>query len=177
LSTPASVGTPSGVGRSAIRVWEVGDDVDTDQLAPGQYMKFGIEVIAAHCLELSLPEFARSASAGDYLIAGVNFGCGSSREQAPAALVHRGIQAVVARSFAGLFYRNAFNLGLLLLQTGEPRRLLGRQVIQIDAAAGRIQADNEVIECEPIPSFLLDYVAAGGLLPYLKSRSRTGSKS
>lgn len=152
-----------------IRVWAVGDDIDTDQLAPGQFMKFGIAEIAAHCLESSLPEFASTATPGDLLIAGQNFGCGSSREQAVAALVHLGIQAVVARSFAGLFYRNAFNLGLLLLQTQAPTRLLGRKVIRIDAAAGYISADDDRIDCAPIPDFLLDYVAAGGLLPYLKA--------
>lgn len=151
-------------------LWSLGDDVDTDQLAPGQYMKFDIAQIAVHCLEASHPDFASQVRPGDILIAGNNFGCGSSREQAAAVLVHLGVRAVVARSFAGLFHRNGFNLGLLLLKCDQPERLLNRTVIEIDAAAGMIRADNEHLPCEPVPLFLLDYVRVGGLLPHLKAR-------
>jgi 3-isopropylmalate/(R)-2-methylmalate dehydratase small subunit len=172
------------------KIWQLGDNVDTDQLAPGQYMKFDIATIAAHCLEQSLPTFAAAARAGDLLIAGRNFGCGSSREQAVAVLKQLGIRAVVARSFAGLFYRNAFNLGLLLLQTDQAEALRDARDVQIDARAGTIQfvpgaatvhhtattnqanAPHLSIVCEPVPSFLLDYVDAGGLLPYLQAQRR-----
>lgn len=152
------------------RVWQVGNDVDTDQLAPGAYMKFGIDVIARHCLENTLPGFARAVQPGDLLVAGENFGCGSSREQAAAVLVSLGVRAVVARSYAGLFYRNAFNLGLLLLQSPEPEQLLGCRSIELEPASGRILADGQVVTCDAVPDFLLDYVAAGGLLPWLKRR-------
>jgi len=95
-----------------MRAWVLGDNIDTDVLAPGRYMKLGIEEIAAHCLEAVLPSFSKEVKTGDFVIAGRNFGCGSSREQAPAALKHLGIAALIAESFAGLFYRNALNLGL-----------------------------------------------------------------
>jgi 3-isopropylmalate/(R)-2-methylmalate dehydratase small subunit len=175
------------------KIWQLGDNVDTDQLAPGQYMKFDIATIAAHCLEQSLPTFAAAARAGDLLIAGRNFGCGSSREQAVAVLKRLGIRAVVARSFAGLFYRNAFNLGLLLLQTDRADGLLDARDVQIDARVGTIQfvpgaatahraastnladATRLTIVCEPVPSFLLDYVDAGGLLPYLQAQRRAAA--
>jgi 3-isopropylmalate/(R)-2-methylmalate dehydratase small subunit len=97
------------------RVWKVGADVDTDQLAPGAYMKLGIHDIAKHCLEGVRPEFAAEVSSGDVLAAGPNFGIGSSREQAADALVKLGVKAVIAPSYSGLYFRNAFNLGLLLL--------------------------------------------------------------
>ena len=161
---------------STVRIWHLGDDVDTDQLAPGQYMKFDVATIADHCLERSAPDFAREVRAGDIIVAGRNFGCGSSREQAPAALKHLGVRAVVARSFAGLFYRNAFNLGLLLLQSADGERLLGAHDVVFDPGSGQISFDTspatmrQTIRCEPVPDFLLEYVAVGGLLPYLKAR-------
>jgi len=100
---------------STHRVWRVGADIDTDALAPGAYMKFGIDEIARHCLQRVRPEFAAQVQPGDVLVAGPNFGIGSSREQAAAALVRLGVAAVIAPSFNGLYFRNAFNVGLLLL--------------------------------------------------------------
>ena len=97
------------------RIILVGDDIDTDQLAPGAYMKGGIEALAAHCLEGVRPGFAQEVTPGDVLVAGRNFGVGSSREQAAEALKHLGLAGVVALSFAGIFYRNAINLGLPVL--------------------------------------------------------------
>ena len=104
-----------------MRTWVLGDNVDTDVITPGRYMKFGIEEIAKHCLEPVLPSFAKQVKPGDIVVAGRNFGAGSSREQAPAALKHLGIAALVAESFAGLFYRNSLNLGLPAGQA-DPRR-------------------------------------------------------
>ena len=97
------------------RTWVFGDDINTDLLAPGAYMKFGIEEIARHCMEAVDPSFAARVRPGDIVIGGRNFGAGSSREQAVEVLRHLGVSAVVAPSFAGLFYRNGFNLGLPLL--------------------------------------------------------------
>ena len=97
------------------RAWKLGADVDTDALAPGAWMQHGVDVIARHCLESLRPDFAPGVRPGDVVVAGPNFGIGSSREQAAAALRHLGVAAVIAPSFAGLFFRNAFNLGLLLL--------------------------------------------------------------
>ena len=90
-----------------MRAWVLGDNVDTDVITPGKYMKFGIEDIAKHCLEPVLPEFSKQVKPGDIVVAGRNFGAGSSREQAPAALKQLGVAALIAESFAGLFYRNS----------------------------------------------------------------------
>ena len=153
------------------KVWRFGADIDTDQLAPGAYMKLGIEGIAPHCLEAVRPEFAGAVRPGDVIAAGPNFGIGSSREQAAAALVQLGVRAVIAPSFSGLFFRNAFNLGLLLLtcrQAGELREgervALDLQRMEVAAEDGRRPA------CEPIPDFLLDMVQAGGLMNQLRRR-------
>ena len=94
------------------RIWLFGDNIDTDQMAPGEHMKGGIEALAAHCLEGVRPEFPTTVEPGDIVIGGRNFGVGSSREQAAEALRHLGVSAVIALSFAGIFYRNALNLGL-----------------------------------------------------------------
>ena len=158
---------------SSHRVWRFGADIDTDALAPGAYMKLGIEGIAPHCLEAVRPEFASQVRPGDVLVAGANFGIGSSREQAAGALVHLGVKAVIAPSFSGLFFRNAFNLGLLLLtckgldsvQDGE-RVTLDLHTLHIGLAQGA------ALQCEPIPAFLLDMVQAGGLLNQLRQRQK-----
>jgi 3-isopropylmalate dehydratase small subunit len=106
-----------------MKAWVFGDNVDTDVLAPGRYMKLPIEEIAKHCLEAIDSSFAASVQPGDIVVAGRNFGAGSSREQAPAALRHLGVAALVAESFAGLFYRNALNLGLLALVCAGAKRI------------------------------------------------------
>lgn len=156
------------------RVWRVGADVDTDQLAPGGVMSFGIEVIAQHCLRGLRPELAGSVQPGDVLVAGPNFGIGSSREQAAAALVHLGVAAVIAPSFSGLFFRNAFNLGLLLMTCPQADRLAEGATVSLDPRAGRvICTDGTALTCEPIAGFLLDLVQAGGLLPKLRQRLST----
>lgn len=153
------------------RVWRLGADVDTDALAPGAWMQHGVDVIAQHCLESLRPDFAAGVRHGDVVVAGPNFGIGSSREQAAAALRHLGVAAVIAPSFAGLFFRNAFNLGLLLLTCREAASIAEGEPVAIDARAGRVtRADGTVLATEPIPGFLLDMVEAGGLLPQLKRR-------
>jgi 3-isopropylmalate/(R)-2-methylmalate dehydratase small subunit len=153
------------------RTWRLPADVDTDQLAPGHAMKFGIEHIARHCLESVRPEFAAQVRPGDVVVAGANFGIGSSREQAASVLVHLGVAAVVAPSFSGLYFRNAFNVGLLLLTCARADRIDDGETLALDARAGRIvRAGGEVLSTDPIPGFLLDRVEAGGLLPQLKKR-------
>jgi 3-isopropylmalate/(R)-2-methylmalate dehydratase small subunit len=156
------------------RVWTFGGDIDTDQLAPGAYMKLAIEGIAPHCLEAVRPEFARQVRPGDLIAAGPNFGIGSSREQAAGALVQLGLRAVIAPSFSGLFFRNAFNLGLLLLTCREAGQLREGEAVSLDLdgpqglRVGR--ADGSWLACDPIPAFLLDMVEAGGLLNQLRKR-------
>ncbi len=154
------------------RVWRCGDNLDTDALAPGQYMKYGIEEIARHCLESLQPEFASQVRAGDVVVAGRNCGTGSSREQAPQALKHLGVAALVAKSFAGLFYRNAINLGLPAVVCAEADRIQAGDRIRVDARAGLIHnhTRGEQLRCEAIPAHLLQLLDDGGLLPHLERR-------
>jgi 3-isopropylmalate/(R)-2-methylmalate dehydratase small subunit len=160
------------------RAWRLPAEVDTDQLAPGATMKHGLEVTARHCLEALRPEFARDVRHGDVIVAGADFGIGSSREQAASVLVHLGVKAVIAPSFAGLYFRNAFNVGLLLLTCPEAQRIEDGELIAVDARGARVlRGDGSVLECEPIPGFLLDMVDAGGLLPQLKRRLTTSKES
>ena len=154
-----------------MRTWKLPADVDTDQLAPGATMKHGIEVTARHCLEAVRPEFALGVRRGDVVVAGAHFGIGSSREQAASVLVHLGLAAVIAPSYSGLYLRNAFNVGLLLLTCPEAYRIDDGEALTLDARAGLItRADGSTLRCDPIPGFLLDMVDAGGLLPQLKRR-------
>ena len=156
------------------RVWTLGADVDTDQLAPGAYMKLGIEGIAPHCLEAIRPEFASQVQAGDVIAAGPNFGIGSSREQAAGALVKLGVRAVIAPSYNGLYLRNAFNLGLLLLTCAEAGSLQDGERVTVDLAGQTpevVCANGRRLACDPIPDFLLQMVAAGGLLNQLRKRN------
>lgn len=157
------------------RIWRFGDNVDTDAMAPGTYMKLGIEEIARHCMEGPRPEFAAQVRPGDLLVAGHNFGVGSSREQAPQALRQLGIAAVIAPSFAGLFYRNALNLGLPALVCPDTGALTdgARASLDLDAAMV-VLADGGRVPCEPIPDFLVAMLRAGGLIPHLKARLATG---
>jgi 3-isopropylmalate/(R)-2-methylmalate dehydratase small subunit len=152
-----------------MRAWKLPADVDTDQLAPGHAMKHGLDVIARHCLEGVRAEFASSVKPGDVIVAGDNFGIGSSREQAASALVHLGVAAVIAPSYSGLYHRNAFNVGLRLLTCPDADRIDDGEAITFDARAGRVQrANGDVLTCKPISTLLLDLVEAGGLLNQLK---------
>ena len=154
-----------------MRTWRLPPDIDTDQLAPGATMKFGIDVVARHCLEAVRPDFAGGVQRGDVVVAGAGFGIGSSREQAASVLVHLGVAAVVAPAFAGLYFRNAFNVGLLLLTCPRAAEIADGEAITFDAREGHItRADGSMLPVEPIPGFLLDMVDAGGLLPQLKKR-------
>jgi len=171
-TSPAPVNAQPRPGRC----WVLGDDINTDYLAPGKYMKFGIEDIARHCLEDVLPHFAAEVRAGDLIIAGRNFGTGSSREQAVSCLKGWELTIVVARSFAGLFYRNGFNLGLPLLlgPADMPAPAWGiapGTPAVLDLAQARLQLpDARQLSCQPIPTHLLALVADGGLVPHLRRR-------
>jgi len=159
------------------RVWRVGADIDTDALAPGHAMKHGIDTIAKYCLEAVRPEFASQVRRGDVLVAGPNFGIGSSREQAAAVLVQLGVAAVIAPSYSGLYFRNAFNLGLLLLTCPEAEQLQEGEGIVLDVDVPTVRtADGRPLACEPVPGFLMDMVRAGGLLAQLRQRFAAGAK-
>ncbi len=154
------------------RAWKFGDNLDTDVLAPGQYMKFGIDEIARHCLESVRPEFAATVKPGDVIVGGRNFGVGSSREQAPQALKHLGVAAVVAVSYSGLFYRNALNLGLAVVVCEDAQRIEEGDQVRVDPETGVIDVAGALMQlaCEPIPGFLMEMVRDGGLLPHLEKR-------
>jgi 3-isopropylmalate/(R)-2-methylmalate dehydratase small subunit len=160
------------------RAFVFGDDIDTDMLAPGAYMKFGIAEIARHCLEAVDPDFASAVRPGDLVIGGGNFGMGSSREQAPQALCHLGVAAVIATSFAGLFFRNAVNLGLAPLVCADAGRIAPGDRLSVDAAAGRIEnlTKRETLSCEPLPAHLLAMLRDGGLLPHLEKKLKAGRR-
>ena len=153
------------------RVWRLGADIDTDVLAPGRWMKLPVAELAAHCLESIRPEFAREVQAGDIIAAGRNFGVGSSREQAAAVLKTLGVAAVLAPSFAGIFFRNAINLGLPVFTCAEAERLIdGERVTFEPQSAQLVRADGSNVPITPLPDFLSAIVAAGGLLPSLRQR-------
>jgi 3-isopropylmalate/(R)-2-methylmalate dehydratase small subunit len=162
-----------------MKAWVLGDDIDTDVIAPGRDMKRGIEDIAKHCLEAVSPQFPKEIKPGDFVVAGRNFGCGSSREQAPAALKHLGVAALVAESFAGLFYRNALNLGLPALVCREAGRIRHGDDLRIDYQSSEIVAltTGERLPFEPIPAHLMEMVRDGGLLPHLEKRLKCRTTS
>jgi len=164
------------------RAWVFGDNIDTDVLAPGQYMKSGIEELARHCLESVDPNFAANVRKGDVVVGRRNFGAGSSREQAPQALKYLGVSALVAESYAGLFYRNALNLGLAAVVCSDAQRIRDGDQVRVDPGAGRIEnmSTGEVLTCEPIPEHLMQMLGDGGLVPHLEKRlaaQRTAGKT
>jgi len=160
------------------KIFLLGDDIDTDQLAPGQYMRGGIDAIAAHCLEATRPDFASSVQPGDIVVAGRNFGAGSSREQAAEALRHLQVAGVVALSFAGIFYRNAVNLGLPVLIAPTLDGVADGDAASLDIDSGILRLTEQGIDVplDPMPDNLRALIQAGGLVPYLKQRFATDAK-
>ena len=135
-------------------------------------MKLSLPDLATHCLEAVRPQFATQVSRGDIVVAGRNFGCGSSREQAPQALLQLGVACLIAPSFAGLFYRNALNLGLPALVCAEASSIQQDDQLTWDAATGGIfnHTQKRALQAAPIPSFLLEMLAAGGLMSHLETQ-------
>lgn len=154
------------------RVWRLGADIDTDLLAPGYVMQHGIDTIARHCLESVRPDFAGGVRPGDVIVAGPSFGIGSSREQAASVLVRLGVAAVIAPSYGGLYFRNAFNLGLMLLTCPDAGQIGdgARVTLRLDESPRVLDEEGRHWECEPIPRFLVDMVRNGGLFNQLKMR-------
>ena len=154
------------------RAFVFGDNIDTDVLAPGSLMKLSPEALATHCLEAVDPGFAGAVKAGDVLVAGANFGLGSSREQAAVSLKILGIRAVLATSFARIFWRNAINLGLPALAFPQAREVVDGDHLTLDTASGRIEnlTQNRSYEIETLPAHLLEMIADGGLIAHLKRR-------
>ena len=156
------------------RAWVFGDDIDTDVLAPGIYMKGPIEEMARHCLESLAPAFASDVREGDVVVGGRNFGIGSSREQAPQCLRLLGVAAVLAPSYGGIFYRNALNLGLPALVCAEAGRIADGHRVSVDPLSGEVVDETAglTLVCEPLPPHLLAMLDDGGLVPHLEKRFR-----
>ena len=158
------------------RVWRLGDNVNTDQIIPGRYnVTTDRAHLARHCLCEHRPDFASGVAAGDVVVAGRNFGCGSSREHAAVALKATGLAAVVAASFARIFYRNAINIGLPVLVCPEAAAALGEgDEVTIDTSAGTITncVDGAVFHAEPLPEFVQRIVAAGGIVAFVREQGR-----
>jgi 3-isopropylmalate/(R)-2-methylmalate dehydratase small subunit len=155
------------------RVWLFGDDVDTDVILPGKYLVLtDPNELARHALEGLSPGFAARVYKGDIIVAGKNFGCGSSREHAPLALKHAGVGAVVAKSFSRIFYRNAINIGLpVLISEGARDCVEEGETLKVDLEKGElVRKGGEVIRAERYPQFLLEILRDGGLMQNLKKR-------
>lgn len=156
------------------KAWVYGDNVDTDVIIPARYLTTADPGdLGAHALEDLDPTFASAVSAGDVIFAGANFGCGSSREHAPIALQGAGVGAVVAKSFARIFFRNAINMGLPIFVCPEAVDATSQgQLVVIDLATGTIT--NETLgssfRAEELPEFVMDIVRAGGLIEWVRSR-------
>ena len=154
------------------RAWVFGDRIDTDVLAPGSLMKLDARALAAHCLRSVRPEFAAEVRPGDFLVAGDSFGIGSSREQAAISLKVLGISAILAVSFARIFFRNAYNQGIPALSFPPARTISDGDRLSIDLANGVAvnHTNGQEHRFAAIPAHLMDIVSAGGLTPYLKKR-------
>lgn len=161
------------------KAWVFGDDLNTDVLAPGFYMKSPMDEMACHCLETVDPDFAKGVALGDVLVGGENLGIGSSREQAVQVLQYLGIRALVAKSFAGIFFRNALNFGVMAVTCAEVDKIQAGDRIEVDTAKGQIinHTRNETYPCDTLPKKLLAMVRDGGLVAHLeKKRAQSPDK-
>ncbi len=150
-----------------MRVWRFGDDIDTDAIIPGRFLTINDPAeLAKHAFEGTDDAFAREVSAGDIIVAGRNFGCGSSREHAPLALKGAGIGMVVAKSFARIFYRNSINVGLLPVICPDADSIGDKDSIVPNLAGGYLEASGKQLPIEPVPEFLKKIIDAGGLVSY-----------
>lgn len=163
------------------KVWVFGDDIDTDAIIPARYLTTSdIGELAAHCMEDADPDFAGKVSPGDIIVAGKNFGCGSSREHAPLAIKGAGVACVIAESFARIFYRNAINIGLPILECYDAAAALKEgDLVEVDLAKGEIRelSSGRVFTAAPFPPFMQEIMASGGLINYVKERMKKGEQT
>ncbi len=154
------------------KAWKFGDDISTDHITPGRYyhLRSNLPELAKHVMEDANPEFAKKVSKGDFIVAGKNFGCGSSREHAPLAIKLAGVSAVIAKSFARIFYRNAINVGLPVLIANTDEIDEGDE-LEVDLSSGIIRDVTKGIEikAKPMPEVMLKILEAGGLVNYVKN--------
>ena len=155
------------------KAWVYGDNVDTDVIIPARYLVTSDEIsLAAHCMEDIDASYAGGVLKGDMIVAGNNLGCGSSREHAPIAIKGSGASCVIAKSFARIFYRNAINIGLPILECTETGRITKDDIIEVDLAKGTItnRTKGETYNAKPFPDFLQNLIGLGGLVPYVRAR-------
>ncbi len=155
------------------RVWKFGNNVDTDLIIPARFLNVSEEhVLARNCFADLRPGFIKNVRPGDIIVAGFNFGCGSSREHAPRAIRAAGISLIIAASFARIFYRNAFNIGLPAVEFREGRGTFSEgDSISVDLASGKIRDQNgNLYTAESVPGFMMEIVQAGGLVNHIKAK-------
>ena len=155
------------------KVHKFGNDVNTDDIIAAKYLvSTDAFELGKHCMENISPDFLQKVNKGDIIVGGKNFGCGSSREHAPLAIKGCGISAVLAKSFAGIFFRNAINIGLPFLELNDVNKISERDELEIDLSSGTIKnlTKDETYKTEPFPKFLQEIVAEGGLINYVKKQ-------
>lgn len=153
------------------RVWKFGDDIDTDAIIPGRFLTiYDPKELASHAFEGTRDEFSKKAKQGDIIVAGRNFGCGSSREHAPLALKGAGIEFVIAKSFARIFYRNAINTGVLPVVCADTDEIADGSKVTVNMEESYVEADGKRYTLEPVADFMMKIARAGGLVEYAKKR-------
>ncbi|MCR5437856.1 3-isopropylmalate/(R)-2-methylmalate dehydratase small subunit [Selenomonas sp. WCT3] len=156
------------------KVWRYGDNIDTDVIIPARYLNsFDPKELASHCMVDIDESFSQNVKAGDIMVGGKNFGCGSSREHAPVAIKASGVPVVIAANFARIFYRNGINIGLPLLEIGDDvEKINADDQLRVDTATGVIEnvTTGDVFHANPLPGFIQDIAKAGGLINYIKEK-------
>lgn len=154
------------------RAWKYGDDINTDVIYPGKYTYSDLtpQEVASHALEDLDPEFASKVQPGDIIVAGGNFGCGSSREQAVTCLKYAGVGAVIAKSFARIYFRNAINQGLPIVQCAAVEGIEFGEEVTVDFVAGRVTTPRGEYSFPPLPTFVRGILEDGGLIPHVRRK-------
>jgi len=162
------------------KAWKFGADIDTDQIIPARYLNTSDpKELAKHCMEDADPEFVKKMKPGDIIVADKNFGCGSSREHAPIAIKTAGISCVIAKSFARIFYRNSFNMGLPIVECPEAADVIKEgDEVEVDLGSGEIKIiksqisnlKSQIFHAQPIPPFMQELLNTGGLMEWVKKK-------
>lgn len=150
--------------------WKFADNIDTDAIIPARYLNTSDpNELAKHCMEDADPQFVKNMKKGDFIVAGKNFGCGSSREHAPIAIKAGGISCVIAKTFARIFYRNSFNMGLTILECSDSDRISDRDELEVDTESGIVKniTKGEEYTVSPIPPFMQELIDDGGLMKHV----------
>lgn len=160
------------------KVLKYGDNINTDLISPPQYLEKSLEVIAQHAMEGIDEQFTHKLAPGDLLVAGNNFGPGSSRETAPIALKMAGVGAIIAKSFARIFYRNAINIGLPVLECSDVDKIHKNDILEVDLSTGQIlnKTAGESYQSMPLSEPVMDVLSAGGLIPFLEKKYGTNQE-